>query len=210
MIYNKPKVFGTAFTCPHCGVLSKQDWWKRAWDGGKYHDNIQQPLRVGTCQHCHKPTVWVEELMCYPDATVAPPGNAHMPPDVLKLYQEAASIAEKSPRGAAALLRLAIQHLCKDLGEPGESINTDIASLVAKGLPPRVQQSLDVVRVTGNNAVHPGKIDVDDPIVAQSLFSLVNLIVEYMIAKPKEVEALFNGLPADNLKAIADRDKPKP
>lgn len=133
-----------------------------------------------------------------------------MPEDVLALYNEAASITVKSPRGAAALLRLAIQKLCIHLKEPGKDINTDIGSLVKKGLPELVQQSLDIVRVTGNDAVHPGQIDTDDAGVVQHLFDLVNIIVENRIAEPKKISGLYQSLPANKLKGIADRDKPKP
>jgi hypothetical protein len=63
-----------------------------------------------------------------------------------------------SPRGAAVLLRLAIHKLCKHLGESGENLYDDIASLVEKGLSPTIQKYLDVVRVIGNEAVHHGNI----------------------------------------------------
>lgn len=209
MTYIKPKVFGKSFTCPHCDVLSKQDWWRRTWQGKEFNDSIEHPIRVGSCQHCGKSTIWVEEQLCYPDANTAPPANPETPPDILKLYQEAASITEKSPRGAAALLRLSIQKLCIHLGEPGKDINTDIGSLVKKGLPERVQQALDIVRVTGNDAVHPGQIDTDDAEVVQHLFTLVNIIVENRIAEPKKISDLYKSLPANKLKGIVDRDKPK-
>ncbi|AGE26911.1 hypothetical protein H045_14230 [Pseudomonas poae RE*1-1-14] len=136
--------------------------------------------------------------------------NADMPEDIKRDYNEAGSILNQSPRGAAALLRLAIQKLCKELGQPGENINTDIKALVAAGLDKRVQQSLDVVRVIGNYAVHPGKIDMrDDRATAESLFRLVNLIVDKTISDPKHVQEVYDSLPSNLLEAITDRDAPK-
>ncbi|KAF0864720.1 DUF4145 domain-containing protein [Pseudomonas sp. LD120] len=131
-----------------------------------------------------------------------------MPKDIRLDYEEASSILDKSPRGAAALLRLAIQKLCKELGQPGKNINDDIKSLVAAGLSSMVQQALDTVRVIGNSAVHPGQIDLkDDRQTAESLFMLVNLIVEKMISEPKHVKAMFDSLPGNLIQGIKDRDK---
>jgi hypothetical protein len=149
----------------------------------------------------------VGDKLVYPETVIAPLPNPEMPEPVHRLYMEAALIHNKSPRGAAALLRLSIQVLTKELGEPGENINNDIASLVQKGLPEIVQQSLDIVRVTGNDSVHPGQIDTDDPETVGHLFALVNIIVEYMIALPNQVSGLYNALPASKLKGITDRDK---
>jgi hypothetical protein len=145
--------------------------------------------------------------MYFPDTGTAPYPNPEMPESVKRVYLEAASIQGKSSRGAAALLRLAVQILCKELGESGKSINGDIASLVRKGLPSIVQQSLDIVRVTGNDAVHPGQIDVDDPETSNQLFRLLNIIVEYMIALPKQVSGIYTDLPKDKTDAIKKRDK---
>eukprot|EP01031_Cornospumella_fuschlensis_P049643 gene49643-60771_t len=83
------------------------------------------------------------------------PPNPDLPENVLSIYNEAANIVNSSPRGALALLRLAIQELCINLGESGKDLNKDIGNLVSKGLLPDVQKALDVVRVIGNNAVHP-------------------------------------------------------
>jgi hypothetical protein len=105
------------------------------------------------------------------------------------------------------LLRLAVQKLCKHLGGAGDNLNHDIAALVRKGLPARVQQALDVVRVIGNNAVHPGEIDLrDDRATAEGLFRLVNLIAEIMISQPKHVSDMFASLPEGARKAIETRD----
>ncbi|MER9473535.1 DUF4145 domain-containing protein [Mesorhizobium sp. M0520] len=115
-----------------------------------------------------------------------------------------------SPRSAAALLRQAIQRLCRHVGGDGKNINDDIASLVKKVLDPRVQKALDVVRVIGNNAVHPGQIDLkDDRATAAKLFGLVNLIADIMVTQPKHIDAMFEGLPEGARKAIEKRDAPK-
>ncbi len=104
------------------------------------------------------------------------------------------------------MLRLAIQKLCIHLGQPGKNINNDIKALVQGGLDPRVQKALDVVRVIGNNAVHPGEIDVDDLETAETLFRLVNLIAEKMITEPKHLDDVYNDLPAAVREAIEKRD----
>ena len=76
-------------------------------------------------------------------------------------------------------------------------------------MPQFVQQALDVVRVVGNKAVHPGQIsfDVDDKGTATMLMRLINIIVERMITEPNEINSLYQGLPESVKKAIENRDK---
>jgi hypothetical protein len=146
--------------------------------------------------------------MVYPSQTKkGPASHPASPADIAKDYEEARSIAAQSPRGAAALLRLIVQKLCAELGEDASNLNGAIGNLVRKGLPAEIQQALDVVRVVGNNAVHPGQIassDVED--VADQLFELVNLIVEDRIARPARIKALYDKLPDGAKAAIAKRD----
>lgn len=133
-----------------------------------------------------------------------------LPEDCQADYEEAREIVNLSPRGAVALLRLCLQKLMPHLGEAGKNINEDIKSLVAKGLSPVVQQALDVCRVVGNNAVHPGELNIQDtPEIAQQLFKMINFIVEDRISKPKQIQALFNQLPQGAVEAIAKRDGAK-
>jgi len=148
------------------------------------------------------------ERMIWPqDISAAPLPNPDMPVDIQKDYIEARGISAISPRGAAALLRLSIQKLCKHLGEPGDNINADIGSLVKKGLSAQIQQALDIVRVTGNNAVHPGEMQLqEDPQMVSLLFQLVNLIVESQISQPKAVQELYGKLPQGAVDAIDKRD----
>ena len=209
MKYIQPQVLEKSFTCPNCGVLSKQNWRWSTWtlDTGYQINYIENKIRIAHCDHCHQPSLWIEEKMYYPETGSAPFPNSEMPESVKKIYLEAASITSKSPKGAAALLRLAIQILCKELGEKGENINTDIKEMVKKGLPTIVQQSLDIVRVTGNDAVHPGQIDTDDIYIVNRLFELINVIVEYMIALPKKVSGIYETLPESKKEGIEKRDK---
>jgi hypothetical protein len=152
--------------------------------------------------------MWFAEKMLVPSSGSAPFPNRDLPEDVQRDYGEARDIIDKSPRGAAALLRLAIQKLCADLGEPGKNINDDIGNLVSKGLPVQIQQALDIVRVIGNNAVHPGQIDLsDDASTANQLFTLVNLIADVMITQPKSVQAMYEALPESTRAGIERRDR---
>jgi hypothetical protein len=74
-------------------------------------------------------------------------------------------------------------------------------------LPVSIQKALDIVRVIGNESVHPGQIDLnDDPAVTSKLFELVNFIATKMITEPKEIDRLFEGLPPGKKEAIQKRD----
>ena len=156
---------------------------------------------------CKEYALWREGKMIYPISTTAPLPAEDMPENVKADFLEARNIVNPSPRGAAALLRLALQELMPHLGEKGKSINDDIAELVKKGLPAKLQQALDGVRVIGNEAVHPGQIDLrDDPATAAVLFDLVNMIVDVMITQPKKVEGVYQSLPQSKRDAIKKRD----
>jgi hypothetical protein len=162
---------------------------------------------VSQCFNCEELALWVHDRMIYPAVRSGAAPSVDLPPDILLDYDEARTILELSPRGAAALLRLAVQKLCAELGEKGKNIDDDIASLVAKGLDPVVQQALDAIRVIGNDAVHPGQIDLrDDREAALQLFDLINFITEQMIARPKKVAAMFGRIPASKQAAIAQRN----
>jgi hypothetical protein len=133
--------------------------------------------------------------------------NAALPNNIRALVDEARSILDMSPKGAAALLRLSIQMLCKHLGESGNNLNNDIANLVKKGLNPMVSKSLDIVRVIGNESVHPGTIELsDNKDIAIRLFDLVNIIAEQMITHPKHVNEIYKKLPESKRAAIEERN----
>jgi hypothetical protein len=200
----------SAFNCPHCNAFAHQGFYTLLIIDSGARQAIfdgDDGLKASICANCTRPAVWLRGRIVFPPVMQAPLPNADLPDDIRCDYDEARLIVSQSSRGAAALLRLAIQKLCKHLGEPGDNINNDIKALVAKGLSAQVQKALDTVRVIGNEAVHPGTIDLrDDPNTANMLFKLVNFIAEKMITEPKEIDALYHTLPQDKLDGIAKRD----
>lgn len=175
---------------------------------GAYVYNDVSNLHLSECYNCKKIAVWVHGNLVFPSQRVGVAPNSDLPPEIIRDFEEARAIVDNSPRGAAALMRLAVQKLCAHLGEKGKSIDEDIASLVAKGLNPLVQKALDVVRVIGNEAVHPGTVDLkDDRDTAMRLFGLVNAIADQMITHPKSVKEMYDQLPAGKRAAIDVRNE---
>ena len=211
--YYPPEYESTAFNCPYCGAYAKQNWHPLSWDQHHVAQIKTRDMRVSLCSHCQEASLWLSGLspacppqMIYPATRTSPPANDDLDDNIKKIYYEAADIANLSPRAACALLRLAIQMLLKQLGETGDNINNDIKNLVAKELDPKIQQALDIVRVTGNHAVHPGEIDFDETTDVQALFDLINVIADTLITRPKRIETMFNRLPQKDKESIKKRD----
>jgi hypothetical protein len=210
-------VLDEAYECPHCEAYAQQYWYRIIGYPHQQSNNHgtggQKPLGdtvFAHCQKCGGIAIWIGENMNFPVASDAPLPNPDMPAEIMADFEEARQISSLSPRGAAALLRLCVQKLCIHLGEKGKDINDAIASLVAKGLSPLIQKSLDAVRVIGNEVVHPGTIDLrDDQDTATGLFQLLNLIVEQMISQPKHVQSMYDKLPLGKRTAIEKRDGKK-
>ncbi len=227
-----PPVFASdSFDCPHCETFAHQKWYNTRADAISTPDMVEsdyvgyigkgiiemggsvpyaQLVRgydISECQKCKRVVLWVEGKLIYPLTSTAPAPNSDLPDDVLVDYREAAQIFNLSPRGAAALLRLAVEKLCHKLVGSGRSLNACIKALVNRGLDKRVQQALDIVRVVGNDAAHPGHLSVeDDQGTVLALFGLVNIIADEMITKPKHVDDLYSKLPESKRDAIDKRD----
>ncbi len=207
--YELPTCDASGYNCPHCHAYAKQGWGNVLRYIKQANHGKIDGARIGTCDHCGDFTIWLDNKMIYPLTSNSPFPNADLPDEIKIDFEEARQIQSLSPRGCAALLRLCIQKLCIHLGEKGKNINDDISSLVDKGLSVKIQQALDIVRVVGNNAVHPGKIDLkDDTDISNRLFDLVNLIGEVMITQPKHIDNLYNSiLPESQKEAIKKRDQ---
>lgn len=216
MQFTLPEFRKGRFNCPLCGTYAHMTW-ERLYNKSKQTDYYES-----LCSYCEENSLWriteynespFERIaknaeLIFPDNGVAALPDNDMPEDVKADYIEAARIFLKSPRGSAALLRLALQKLCKHLGEEGKNINTDIRKLAANNiLPPLVVKVADTVRITGNNAVHPGEMSNEDfDYVASKMFDLLNFIVKKGISEPKELEDLYNLTPENPRKDAEAKD----
>ena len=175
-------------------------------DGALAERFIPSRFFYAKCQSCSEISIWLEKTMIYPRSLPVPGPNEDMDDEIKKLYLEAATIYQDSSRASAALLRLCIEKLCNQLGEKGR-LDDCIAALVQKGITKKIQQALDYCRVIGNNAIHPGQIDLeDDSNKVFILFDLVNDIADQMITKPKEMEDKYSSLPERVRESIEKRD----
>ena len=214
--YTAPDFDKDAFNCPHCGAYAHMQWIEiKKYYGPFNSQSIPTAYKCALCSHCKQISLWKPSEdsalgeMLYPDFGATPLPSEDMPEDVKKDYEEAARIFIKSPRGAAALLRLGLQKLCIHLGEEGKNINADIRSLVKqKKLSGDAIKVADTLRITGNNAVHPGQIsDEDFDSLAGNMFSLLNAIVEETITNPKRWNNSYQQLPENARNAAEAQDK---
>ena len=206
-----------AFNCPNCGAFSNHDWtycYVNETYGrfnGVVHnsqDEIINKLYLCKCQCCGYISFWYNKKLIWPLNSCVELPSVDMPEDIKKLYNEASSIVDLSPKGSCAILRLALQKLCNRLaGQPEKSkIDGSIKKLVERGLPDSLQKMMDIVRIVGDEAVHPGEINIDDnKDLAIAMFRLINLIIEKIVTEPKEINELYNLMPEEKL----NRDKNK-
>ena len=199
--YVKPEFHAAAFTCLHCGAYAHQEWSKvffveKDLPVGKAHDVV---ANVALCQACGNISLWgLRGDILFPSENMSGPiPNADMPECVAQLYKEAMSIYMQSPRAACALLRLSVERLCFHLVHTSGILKEKIGNLISvKQLPDSVFQALELVRLVGNKAVHPGEIqlDVDDKDTAIALMKLLNYITAYTITLPTSINNMNTGL----------------
>jgi len=84
------------------------------------------------------PPTYEQERMIVPNEAPVPPPHVDLPEHCRAEYDEARDIAARSPRAAAALLRLCVQKLMVELGEKGKSSRKSAASPLALALGLRI------------------------------------------------------------------------
>ena len=202
-----------AFRCPHCNAFAYQEFegiWTnffstRIAPGARALEFQDGRVMFSMCAHCKRPAIWVSDKMVFPSTPEYPVAHEDMPDNIKVIYDEAGSIVALSPRAACALLRLALQMLLKQLGESGD-INRAIDNLEKKGLDPGTKEAMHILRVTGNHAIHPGKISFDGDTDTGELFKLLNAIVMELITLPRTRAELFDSLPESDRKFIEKKE----
>ena len=151
-----------------------------------------QNVSISYCFNCNEMCLWVYDQLVWPRREGCPEPKLHAPPSVRRESEEASQTLEASPRGAAALLRIAIEKLCKELGVSGETLKDDIELFVREDVDARVQKVLDAAQILESNAMRPGQIGLgEDRATAETLSGLVNLICEKMIMEPRHLQEVY-------------------
>jgi hypothetical protein len=103
-------------------------------------------------------------------------------------FEEAAAILNKSPRGAAALIRICIQNMMPLMKETGKNLDENISSLVRKGLEVQIQQAMDVLQVIRRNPGQESDVDLrgETAIATRMLESLKEILERRMLKNCEE------------------------
>lgn len=212
-----PELLLDVFTCPYCDVTAKQAWCgnttaRRAFQ----RDESEESSAIGfsssgalvpevrnwlfsICENCGNVAVWHEDEMVHPFSCPVGDPNPDMPEDVKAKYLEASEVVASSPASAAALLRLGLQVLLREIlqDESSGNIYKDIVKLKERPIDSSLVKALDIIRIAGNESVHPGTLDLsesrDD---ALYLFELLNMVCDQFFTQPNRLKEMYEKMPA--------------
>ena len=103
-------------------------------------------------------------------------------------------------------MRYAIEEFIKGMGYKDDLFDNIGKMYKESIISVTIKDGLDIVRVTGNNALHGNKIDIRDQTTVHLIFTLINQIVEELISIPNEKKYLSTLFSKGELKAIEKRD----
>ena len=76
------------------------------------------------------------------------------------------------------------------------NIHDDIDTLKERQLDSSLIRALDIIRITGNESVHPGTIDLNESKEdALYLFDLLNMICDQCYTQPRRMREMYEKLP---------------
>ncbi len=173
-----------------------------------YHDSIEYSVSENAkiyknlfyfenCEICQETSIYnaITGEKIHPNTTSIKKPNSDMPQNIKDLYVEASSVFEMSPRSSLAIIRLALDLLCIELGaDKKDSLYNKVEWLHNENvIDSELKDLAHGVRGLGNDAVHPRNIDEeinkDD---AMLVFELINIIVDEKITKVNRKKELVN------------------
>lgn len=207
-----PSINVDSFVCPHCGIHSQhttvpviESIHPDQTRSELYHSHKctefvgadtfverydYSKLMIKKCMCCNGFTFFVNKKLVWPDpATVKP--SEYMPMTMLEPYNEAQSIASRSPSAAAGLLRLALERFCEYRNIKGGNLASRIDAL---GLPKQLAEAAHACRHLGNDGVHEGFIYYDKEAtfeIVNQMSRLLNLIVDQTIGLEEQTKSLI-------------------
>lgn len=217
MVSPEPAHDKDAFRCPRCGAIAHQQWDTLQVTTGRFSDRSPRGRsshwHTATCAHCEESSVWREGRMIFPTSGVVATPHAMMPPHVAELYEEARAVAGVSRRAAAALARATLERLLKHLDtDAGRVTLADRIDRIAAQVSRPLARLLSVLRFVGNDALHGDGasevlvlvLDEDTTASMELMFQAINDVVDELIARPSEIDALYEALP-EGVRARADK-----
>lgn len=217
--FSPPEFKKSAFNCPHCDAYAHQTWVHKG-------DTANNLIRIyfAQCSKCKMFSIWYVSLsnepgrplqekqayLVFPERIYSVPPHEDMPARVKKIYREAGAIVPKSPKAAAALLRLALRVLLESLGYIQPDLDKQCQELVKDFPSDDLKKVLELLRVSGQTVVMPGVIDLNDNReVANELFEILNFIVQSRITFPVKLREMANFAGKTPPEKAEDKNRPE-
>ena len=205
-----PELLKPNFQCLYCKITTQHEWREltsKELQGSIHYTSLEglDNFKISICYSCDRIAMWHNDKIIFPNTTHQPPAHAEMPDLVKQIYNEAASISQLSPRASCALMRCAVEALVINVGYKG-SLFESIGQMYKEGLiDDAIKDSLDIVRLTGNDSVHGNQIDMNEETDIDYMFILINEIVE-SISSRKRRKDMLEKFGESRLDSIKKRD----
>lgn len=199
-------------TCDNCGSESIYV------ENKMMVEDVPIPTDVGIQGNAARNVILLQKCI-YPESSIPdilPAPSESMPEDVEKIYNEAASVFNKSLRASGTLIRIALETLLKNHTEadPNNSLNIMIGQL-SRTMPSFITEMMDNIRIFGNSNAHAHKNELDkyrqinetenkEQVI--ELFNFVNLICDQMGLLTKSHE-MYEKIPDTKKNQISKRNE---
>lgn len=210
-IINRSVEFYSA-TCNNCGSESMYV------ENTMMVEDVPTPTSAGINVKSARNVILFQKRI-YPESAIPdilPVPSESMPEDVKKIYNEAASVFNKSLRASGTLIRITLETLLKNHTEadPNNSLNIMIGQL-SRTMPSFITEMMDNIRIFGNSNAHAHKNELDkyrqineteNKKQVVELFTFVNLICDQMDLLAKSHE-MYETIPDTKKSQINERNK---